>query len=128
MPNPNPDTTKILEYAKFRTKQALNKVDIAITQMLKDNIPVNFNSVSKHSGVSKRFLYSHTEIKEKIIKLRSQPISKQFQSPKAPLNESSKDVIIIRQKVKIKGLTEEISKLRNELQILYGKLTLYQTK
>lgn len=128
MSNPNPNTAKMLEYSRLRTEQAVNKVNVAISQMLKDNAPVNFNSVSEHAGVSKRFLYSHAEIKEKIIKLRSKPYSKQVQPIKAPLNESSKDVIISRQKLKIQGLNEEISKLRNELQILYGKLALYQTK
>lgn len=128
MSNPNPNTVNMLEYSRLRTEQAVNKVSIAISQMLKDNIPVNFNSVSEHAGVSKRFLYSHAEIKEKIINLRSQPRSKQFQSAKAPLNESSKDVIISRQKLKIQSLNEEILKLRTELQILYGKLALYQTK
>lgn len=128
MSNPNPNTVNMLEYSRLRTEQAVNKVNVAISQMLKENISVNFNSVSEHAGVSKRFLYSHAEIKEKIVKLRSQPCPKQFQPTKAPLNESSKDVIISRQKLKIQGLNEEISKLRNELQILYGKLALYQTK
>lgn len=128
MSNPNPNTVNMLEYSRLRTEQAINKFHVTISQMLKDNIPVNFNSVSDHAGISKRFLYSHADIKEKIIKLRSLPTSKQFHSVKAPLNESSKDVIISRQKLKIQSLNEEISKLRNELQMLYGKLALYQTK
>ena len=128
MSNPNPNTIKMLEYSRLRTEQAVNKVNVVISQMLKDNILVNFNSVSDHSGISKRFLYSHTDIKEKIIKLRNQPCSKQLQPTKAPLNESSKDVIISRQRLRMQSLNEEISKLRNELQILYGKLASYQTK
>jgi hypothetical protein len=128
MSNPNPNTVNMLEYSRLRTEQAINKFNVAISEMLKDNIPVNFNSVSDHAGISKRFLYSHADIKEKIIKLRSQPCSKQLPPAKAPLNESSKDVIISRQKLRIQSLNVEISKLHNELQILYGKLALYQTK
>ncbi|KJS81267.1 MAG: hypothetical protein JM58_17175, partial [Peptococcaceae bacterium BICA1-8] len=64
---------------------------------------------------------------EKIIKLRSQGNSNKLQRSKASLNESSKDVIINRQKLKIKALDEENSMLRTELQILYGKLAIYQT-
>lgn len=128
MSNPNPNTAKMLEYSRLRTEQAVNKTTVAISQMLKDNIPVNFNSVSERAGISKRFLYSHPDIKEKIIKLRSQPCLKQLQPDKTPLNESSKDVIISHQKLRIQSLTGEISKLRNELQILYGKLSLHQTK
>jgi len=128
MSNPNPNIAKMLEYSRYRTEQSVNKVNIAISQMLKDDVSVNFNSVSEHAGVSKRFLYSQAEIKEKIVKLRSQPCSKQLQSAKSTLNESSKDVIISRQKLKIQSLNAEISKLRNELQILYGKLALYQAK
>ncbi len=128
MSNPNPNTAKMLEYSRLRTEQTVNKVNVAISQMLKDNISVNFNSVSERAGVSKRFLYSHVEIKEKIIKLRSHSCSNQVHPVKASLNESSKDVIISRQKLKIQSLNEEISKLRKELQMIYGKLTLYQTK
>ena len=128
MSNPNPNTTKMLQHAKMRTEQAVNKVNVAISQLLQDNIAVNFNSVSAHAGVSKRFLYTHTDIKEKIINLRSQEIPNKLQHSKASLNESSKDVIINRQKLKIKNLDEENSKLRRELQILYGKLAIYQTK
>lgn len=71
MSNPNPNTVNMLEYSRLRTEQAVNKFNIAISEMLKDNIPV---------------------------------------------------------KLKIQSLNEEISKLRTELQILYGKLSLYQTK
>ncbi|KJS86519.1 MAG: hypothetical protein JM58_06765 [Peptococcaceae bacterium BICA1-8] len=127
MSNPNPNTTKMLQHSRMRTEQAVNKVNVAISQMLQDNIAVNFNSVSAHAGVSKRFLYTHIDIKEKIIKLRSQGNSNKLQRSKASLNESSKDVIINRQKLKIKALDEENSMLRTELQILYGKLAIYQT-
>lgn len=128
MPNCNPNTSKMLEYSKLRTEQAVNKVNIAIAQMLKDNRSINFNSVSEYANVSKRFLYSNDEIKGKIIKIRSKNLTKQVQPIKSQLNESSKDVIISRQKLKIQSLNEEISKLRNEIQILYGKLALYQTE
>ncbi len=127
MSNPNPNTTKMLEYAKMRTEQAVTKAEAAISQMLNDNVAVNFNSVSVYSGVSKRFLYSHADIKEKIINLRSQPNPSNVRT-KVSLNESSKDVIISRQKLRIQCLTEEISGLKKELQILYGKLASYQTK
>jgi hypothetical protein len=128
MSNSNPDTTKMLQHAKMRTEQAVVKVEAAISQMLKNNIALNFNSVSVYSGVSKRFLYSHVDTKEKIIKLRGQINPGKVQHTKASLNESSKDVIISRQKLKIKSLTEEISGLKKELQILYGKLASYQTR
>ncbi len=128
MSNSNPNTTKMLQHARMRTEQTVNKVNIAISQMLKDNIPVNFNSVSRHSGVSKRFLYSNPDSKEIISNLRSQGNSNKLPRTRDSLNESSKDVIINRQKLKIKSLDEENSKLRQELQILYGKLSIYQIK
>ncbi len=126
MSNPNPNTTKMLEHAKMRTEQAVTKAEAAISQMLKDNISVNFNSVSDYSGVSKRFLYSHAGIKEKIMNLRSQVNSSKIQHKNYSLNESSKDVIINRQKLRIQKLTEENAKLKKELQIIYGKLASYQ--
>lgn len=128
MANPNPNITKMVNYAKKRTEECRVKVDDAISQMLKQNIDINFNSVSRQADVSKGFLYSHKDIKDKITMLRSNTQRKRYFPRKAPLNDSSKNVIIDRQKLKIKDLNKEISKLRHELQILYGKLASYQSK
>lgn len=125
MSNPNPNVNKMVEYSKMRTKKTLNKVDTAIIEMIDQNISINFNSVSFYSGVSKRFLYSHSKIKEKIMYLRRQSETKQQKSIKTP-NESSKDIIINQQKLKIQKLNEELVKANNELQILYGKLATLQ--
>ena len=128
MSNPNPNTSKMIEYAKQKTEKCYTKVNVAISTMTKENIPINFNTVSSYAGVSKRFLYTHEEIKNTIMQLRNQEHFPNNYKSKQKMTDSSKDVIINSQKLKIENLQQEILKLKEELKILYGKLAFLQTK
>ncbi len=128
MSNPNPNTSKMIEYAKLKTEKCYTKVNAAISIMAKENIPINFNTVSSYAGVSKRFLYTNEEIKNTIMQLRNQEYIPNNYKSKQKMTDSSKDVIINSQKLKIETLQQEISKLKEELKILYGKLAFLQTK
>ncbi len=126
MSNPNPNTSKMIEYAKLKTEQCYIKINAAISTMTKENIPINFNTVSSYAGVSKRFLYTHGEIKNTIIQLRNHEYIPSNYKSKQKMTDSSKDVIINSQKLKIESLQQDISKLKEELKILYGKLAFLQ--
>lgn len=128
MSNSNPNTAKMIELAKLKTEQCYNKIAVAISNMLKDNIPINFNTVSIKAGVSKRFLYTHEDIKNNIIKLRGQCNSDSIKNSDKKMSDNSKDVIIERQKLKIESLQKEVIKLKEEMKILYGKLAFFQSK
>lgn len=128
MSNSNPNTAKMIELAKLKTEQCYNKITVTISNMLRDNIPINFNTVSINAGVSKRFLYTHEDIKNNIIKLRGQCNSNSVKNSNKKMSDNSKDVIIERQKLKIEGLQQEVIKLKEETKILYGKLAFFQSK
>ena len=118
------DNTKGLkEYALQRSKMALDKVDKAIRELSLTEQKINFNSVSQLSGVSKTFLYNNDEIKKRIEELRDKQVSKTInQRAKYDKTSKSKDIIIMAKDKKIKELEEENKKLKEQLEVLRGKL------
>lgn len=118
------DNTKGLkEYAKQRSQMALDKVDKAIRELSLTEQKINFNSVSQLSGVSKTFLYNNEEIKKRIEDLRDKQVSKTInQRAKYDKTSKSKDIIIMAKDKKIKELEEENKKLKEQLEVLRGKL------
>lgn len=118
------DNTKGLkEYAKQRSQMALDKVDKAIRELSLTEQKINFNSVSQLSGVSKTFLYNNQEIKKRIEELRDKQVSRTInQRAKYDKTSKSKDIIIMAKDQKIKELEEENKKLKEQLEVLRGKL------
>lgn len=94
MSNSNPNTSKMIEHAKLKTEQCNIKISVAILNMTKENIPINFNTISLYAGVSKPFLYTHEEIKNTIMKLRDQEYIPPAYKSKQKMTDCSKDVII----------------------------------
>lgn len=118
-------TKGLKEYAQNKTKMTLEKVDKAIRELSLGEQKINFNSVSNLSGVSKTFLYNNSEIKKRIEDLRDKQTEKVIkQRLKYDKTEKSKDIIIMAKDKKIKELQEENKKIREQLEILRGKLYL----
>lgn len=118
------DNTKGLKkYAQEKTQTTLTKVDKAIRKLSLNGEKVNFNSISQESGVSKTFLYKNQEVRTRIEDLRRKQVSKEMnQRAKYDKTSKSKDIIIIAKDKKIKELEEENKKLKEQLEILRGKL------
>ena len=118
-------TKGLKEYAQNKTKMTLEKVDKAIRELSFGEQKINFNSVSNLSGVSKTFLYNNTEIKQRIEELRDKQTEKVIkQRLKYDKTDKSKDIIIMAKDKKIKELQEENKKLKEQLEVLRGKLYL----
>lgn len=116
-------TKGLKEYAQNKTKITLEKVDKAIQELSLGEQKINFNSVSNLSGVSKTFLYNNAEIKKRIEELRDKQTEKVIrQRLKYDKTDKSKDIIIMAKDKKIKELQEENKKLKEQLEILRGKL------
>ena len=62
-------------YWKVKTDTAIAKVDEAIKTLATNSEKINFNTISKESGVSKNFLYNNDSVKSRIIQLRNQQIN-----------------------------------------------------
>lgn len=118
------DHTKGLkEYAKLKTQLAIDKVDKAIKELSLTDQNINFNSISQLSGVSKTFLYNCEDIKKRIEDLRDRQTSRTMnQRAKYDKTAKAKDIIIMAKDKKIKELEEENKKLKEQLEIIRGKL------
>ena len=117
------NTKGLKEYAKNKRKLALEKVDKAIRELSLGERKINFNSVSNLSGVSKTFLYNNENIKNRIEELRDKQNIKEVKNRiKYDKTSKSKDIIIMAKDKKIKELEEENKKLKEQLEILRGKL------
>lgn len=116
-------TRGLKKYAEEKTKLTLEKVDKAIRELSLSGEKVNFNSVATASGVSKTFLYNNKEIKKRIEDLRQKQINKEMNKrAKYDKTAKSKDIIIMAKDKKIKELEEENKRLKEQLEILRGKL------
>ncbi|MCB2291310.1 DUF6262 family protein [Clostridium sp. CS001] len=118
------DHTKGLkEYAKKKTQLTLEKVDKAIRELSLTEQKINFNSVSQLGGVSKTFLYNNEDIRKRIEELRDKQISKTMNKrAKYDKSAKSKDIVIMAKDKKIKELEEQNNRLKEQLEILRGKL------
>ncbi|NFB55102.1 transposase [Clostridium botulinum] len=116
-------TKGLKEYAKNKSKMTIEKVDKAIRELSLTEQKINFNSVSQLSGVSKTFLYKNEEVKKRIDELRQKQTSKIMnQRAKYDKTSKSKDIVIMAKDKKIKELEEENKKLKEQLEVLRGKL------
>ena len=117
------NTEGMEKHARQKSEETAKKVDKAIQRLIKAGEKINFNSVSLEAGVSKSYLYTHQEIKERIENLRKQqaaaPSPKQI---KREMTDASKDIIIAAKNKRIKELEAENKRLKEELKILRGKL------
>ena len=108
---------------KIKTDTAIAKVDEAIKTLATNGVKINFNTISKESGVSKNFLYNNDSVKKRIIQLRNQQINHEInQRAKFDKTAKSKDVIIQAKDKKIAKLEEENTQLKLQIQFLQTRL------
>src|SRR5690625_1298763 len=122
MSNKKPNTSKIIELAKQKSKDAEKQVFSTIKSMIKNRKAINFNTVSKESMVSKSFLYKNTGIRNKIDMLRNEQGNlKNVINHKSNTSEKSKDIIIESLKFKIEHLEKENKELKEALETKYSE-------
>jgi CRISPR/Cas system-associated protein Cas10 (large subunit of type III CRISPR-Cas system) len=117
------NTDGIRECAKKRTQATLEKVDKAIRELSLSEQKINFNTVCNLSGVSKPFLYNNQEVRQRIEELRDKQTEKAIrQRLNYDKTDKSKDIIIMAKDKKIKELEYENRRLKEQLEVLRGKL------
>jgi hypothetical protein len=116
-----PNTEGLKAHAQNKKNTTIKKVDAAIKKIIKEKGRINFNSVSMEAGVSKAYLYNHSDVRERIETLRKQqeglPSPKQV---KREMTDASKDVLIAGKNKRIKALEDENKRLKSELATLRG--------
>ena len=117
------NTEGLKRHAEYRKAQTAKKVDEAIQRLVKNKDRINCNNVAEEAGVSKAYLYTNQEIRQRIENLRKQqeglPSARQV---KREMTDASKDAVIAAKNKKIKELEAENKRLKEELQKLRGKI------
>lgn len=116
------ETKGIKAYAKKKSEEAYKRVDTALREMALNKEPINFNTVMKKANVSKGFVYQNEEIRIRIEKLRDSQKGIKPKQVKDNMTDNGKDILLAAKNKKIKELEGENKKLKEELEILRGKL------
>ncbi len=118
------NTTGLVAHAHQRMEEKRKRVDEAITRLLRDQQTVNFNAVAKAAGVSKTYLYSQPQFRDRIEALRQQEREQMVRERVArPIGKTNaaKDLVILAKERRIRELEEENRKLKHQLNAVLGK-------
>lgn len=116
-------TDSMVEFNKGKSISKSKAVDDAIKRLIKNSLPINFNSVVAEAGVSKSYLYNHPDHRRRIEELRQQQTGRTSQKPtRSEKSDASKDIIIASLKKRIKELENRVDLLENENKRLRGKI------
>ena len=118
------NTTGLIAHVKQRRDEKRKRVDEAITRLLRDHQPVNFNAVAKIAGVSKTYLYGQPQFRDRIETLRQRELEQRVRERAThPVGktDASKDIVILAKERRIKELEEENRKLKHQLKVALGK-------
>jgi len=118
------NTTGITAHAKIRKEQKRKGVEDAITALLREQKPINFHTVAKAAMVSKAYLYSQQDIRERIEALRQQSVEQMVRARAAPApskTDASRDLVILAKDRRIKALEAENQKLQQQLRVALAK-------
>ena len=97
-----------------------------ISAMQKRGGAVNFNTICRAARVSKTFLYDpkHSDLAEQIRSLRQHnPQSSTSTRTNSNKSDSAKDAQLARFKDRVRTLEEQVRSLKEENELLYGKLS-----
>jgi len=117
------NTDGMKAHARHRKEQKRKGVEDAITALLQEQKPVNFHTVARAAGVSKAYLYSQSDLRERIEALRQQGVEQMVQQRvrSGSKTDASKDLVILAKDRRIKDLEAEIRRLNKELQGALGR-------
>ena len=118
------NTAGMTAHAQNRKEQKHTGVEDAITILLREQKPINFHTVAKAAAVSKAYLYSQADLRERIEALRQQEVEQMVQervTRSASKTDASRDLVILAKDRRIKELEAEIRRLNKELQGALGK-------
>jgi len=118
------NTTGIVAHAQSRKEDKRKGVEDAITALLREQKLINFNTVARAAGVSKAYLYSQQDIRERIEALRQQSMEQMVRerATRSPgKTDASRDLVILAKDRRIKELEAENQQLKKQLQVALGK-------
>lgn len=118
------NTAGITAHAQSRKEHKRKGVEDAITTLLRERKPVNFNTVARTAQVSKAYLYSQPDLRERIEALRQQGVEQMVRERTTRVpgkTDASRDLVILAKDRRIKELEAENQKLQLQLKTALAK-------
>jgi hypothetical protein len=118
------NTVGMTAHAQSRKEQKRTGVEDALTTLLRERKPINFNTVAKVAMVSKVYLYSQPDLRERIEALRQQGVEQMVRerATRSPgKTDASRDLVILAKDRRIKELEAENQKLQQQLKVALAK-------
>ncbi|HYU73289.1 MAG TPA: DUF6262 family protein [Ktedonobacteraceae bacterium] len=112
-------------HAKRRAQETHERVDQAITTLVREHKPINFNTVATAAGVTKSYLYTQLDFRKRIEVLRQQEQERMIRQRgvlSGGKTNASRDLVILAKDRRIKELEVENRQLKKELQVALGKV------
>ena len=118
------NTDGLAAHAHSRKEYKRKGAEDAITTLLREQKPVNFNTVARTAQVSKASLYSQPDLRERIEALRQQGVEQMVRERATRVpgkTDASRDLVILAKDRRIQALEAEIRQLKKEQQQALGK-------
>jgi hypothetical protein len=118
------NTAGLTAHAQARREHKRKGVEDAIATLLHDQKPVNFHTVAKTAQVSKAYLYSQQDLRERIEALRHQTMEQMLRERATRLpgkTDASRDLVILAKDRRIKELEAENQRLKLQLKVALAK-------
>ena len=120
MSNSSPNTEGIRTAARIKRAATREKVLSAIKTMEAESIPINFNSVSKFTGVTKAWLYKQEEIKELTKRAKGKTNNLLMQDQAVQIRVKDREISVLTKQNKM--LRNQIEELRRQLEVTYAEI------
>jgi hypothetical protein len=118
------NTRGIAAHAQKRKEQKRKGVEETIAALIREQKPINFHTVAKVAMVSKAYLYSQPDLRERIEALRQQSVEQMVRerATHSPgKTDASRDLVILAKDRRIKELEAENQKLQQQLKVALAK-------
>ena len=116
------NTDGIKAAAQRKSQDAFARTEKAIQTLIREQKPINFESVAKEAGVTRVWLYKQPDVRGRIESLRAQQCPKKAVPKAQSASDDSKDAMIKALRLRVKKLESENRELREQVEFAYGKL------
>jgi Family of unknown function (DUF6262) len=119
------NTDGLKKSARLRSESAMQRALVALQRMDDSDRKINFRTVATEAGVSTAWLYSHEELRGRIMRSRRATIDvPPPASPSRDRERASRQNIVATLRLRIKNLEEKNRELTGLLELVYGELAL----
>ena len=121
------DISGLLKSAKEKGNRTTLRVNEILQKMIKEDHVITFSQVAEQAQVSRSWLYKNDKIKNQIETIREKQCKKTA-IDLAVTDKPDQKFIIEQLKQRIKKVQQENRILREQIEVIYGKMVEKETK